>query len=287
MVRLAKVGLAKLGFGQSCAAAHWASWVDSFRMIKQRHPLTARLMVRQLEVHEPVGCFLYFNGRSWQTRPQNVWRNQNRINRKWVGNSELRGSWRTGPFRTQSGSAAVPELPPGRSTALFEASVAPSCGRQHDTPATFAGRGSGEKATLAGARVSTNNPVRDLDLVAHNNLDGRRFEVIVDGLTLWLGAQLAIDTTLVSPLRRDGSARTRAADRDGAVLVEACRRKERTCPELSGEGGWAHRKWVAGGVAKLQSSWPLWQSCPFIVQNRITRKGDPSGEPEDIRETAG
>ena len=52
-------------------------------------------------------------------------------------------------------------------------------------------------------------------------------------LTLW--AQLAIDTTLASPLKADRTARNRTVDRDGAVLVEG--RKERTCPELSGEGG--------------------------------------------------
>ena len=40
--------------------------------------------------------------------------------------------------------------------------------------------------------------VRDLDLVAFNGFDQRRIEVIVDGLTLWHGAQLAVDTTLVS-----------------------------------------------------------------------------------------
>ena len=153
------------------------------------------------------------------------------------------------------------------------------CGRQHDifghhrAACAVAGvlgkRGyrlecaAAQVCREAGARVSTNVPVRDLDLVAHNNLDGRRLEVIADGLTLWHGAQLAIDTTLVSPLRRDGSARARAADHDGAVLVEARRRKERTYPELSGEGGrarLARRKWAADGVAKLQSSWLLWQT---------------------------
>ena len=69
--------------------------------------------------------------------------------------------------------------------------------------------------------MSTNILVRDMDLAAHNNLDGPRLEVVADGLTLWHGAQLAIDTTLVSPLRRDGSARFRAVDHDGAVLMEA------------------------------------------------------------------
>ena len=52
----------------------------------------------------------------------------------------------------------------------------------------------------AGARVTTNAFIRDLDLGEFNRLDGRRIEVIADGLVLWQGAQLAIDTTLVSPL---------------------------------------------------------------------------------------
>ena len=47
----------------------------------------------------------------------------------------------------------------------------------------------------AGARVRTNVMVRDLDLAAFNHLDGRRLEIIADGLSLWRGAQLAIDTT--------------------------------------------------------------------------------------------
>ena len=121
------------------------------------------------------------------------------------------------------------------------------------------GRGSGEEGfplecaaaqvcREAGARVSTNIPVREMDLAAHHNLDGRRLEVVADGLTLWHGAQLAIDTTLVSPLRRDGSARFRAADQDGAVLMEARRRKERTYPELSGEGGRARLVVLAAEV---------------------------------------
>ena len=67
--------------------------------------------------------------------------------------------------------------------------------------------------------------------------------VAVDELTLWHGAQLAVDTTLASPLRRDGSAMFRATDHDGAVLVEARRWKERTFPELSGG--------VAGGARIL------------------------------------
>ena len=52
----------------------------------------------------------------------------------------------------------------------------------------------------AGGRVSTNVLLRDLDLHAPIAADGRRLEVAVDGLPLFGGAQLAVDTTLVSAL---------------------------------------------------------------------------------------
>ena len=50
-----------------------------------------------------------------------------------------------------------------------------------------------------GARVSTNVFVRDLDIV-FNVTDSRKLEVVADGLPLFGGAELAIDTTLVSAL---------------------------------------------------------------------------------------
>ena len=57
----------------------------------------------------------------------------------------------------------------------------------------------------AGARVSTNVHVRDLDLTGP-----QRWSTAArsrgDGLSLWHGAQLAIDTTLVC-LHSDGSAK--------------------------------------------------------------------------------
>ena len=45
-------------------------------------------------------------------------------------------------------------------------------------------------------------------------------------------AQRAIDTTMVSPLHADGTPHRLAATIDGAVCVDARRRKERTYPEL-------------------------------------------------------
>ena len=99
-----------------------------------------------------------------------------------------------------------------------------------------------------GARVSTNVFVRDMDLAAFNALDSRRLEVVADGLTLFGGAQLAIDTTLVSPLHRDGTARRRAAHVNGAALEVARRRKERTYPELAGDQGRARLVVLAAEV---------------------------------------
>ena len=86
-----------------------------------------------------------------------------------------------------------------------------------------------------GGRVTTNVLVRDLDLALPGAVaDGRRLEVVVDGLPLFGGAQLAVDTTLVCALRSDGRPTTRAAVEDGAKVTRARRRKETTFPELVG-----------------------------------------------------
>ena len=86
----------------------------------------------------------------------------------------------------------------------------------------------------AGARVSTNVFLRDLDLVGLCVQDQRCIEVIAEGLPVFHSAQLAIDTALVSPLRADGERHRRCAEVDGAALVAARHRKERTFPELVG-----------------------------------------------------
>ena len=62
--------------------------------------------------------------------------------------------------------------------------------------------------------------------------DGRRLEVPANGLPLFGGEQLAVDTTLVPSLHCDGSPRRGAVDENGAVLVAVWRRKERTHPVL-------------------------------------------------------
>ena len=85
----------------------------------------------------------------------------------------------------------------------------------------------------AGGRVRTNMFLRDMDLplpVA----DARRLEIVVDGLPLRGGAQLAVDTTLVCALHEDGRPRRRAAQQDGVAVGAAERRKISTYPELVG-----------------------------------------------------
>ena len=84
----------------------------------------------------------------------------------------------------------------------------------------------------AGRRVTTNARVQDRDLLPLRQVDNRRLEVVVEGLLLFRGAQLAIHTIVVSPVRSDGTARRQSATTNGAALDQARRRKERTYPEL-------------------------------------------------------
>ena len=62
--------------------------------------------------------------------------------------------------------------------------------------------------------------LRDLDILPPQNSDGRRLEVVAEGLTLFRGCQLALDATLVSPLHGDGTHRRGADITDGAALGE-------------------------------------------------------------------
>ena len=61
--------------------------------------------------------------------------------------------------------------------------------------------------------------VRDMDRLPQDRQDGRRFEVVADGLPLFHGAQLATNTTLVSLVSRDGLQHPRCVREDGAALA--------------------------------------------------------------------
>ena len=94
------------------------------------------------------------------------------------------------------------------------------------------GRAAARVCREAGARVTTNTRLSDLNLDHINRHDDRRIEVIANGLPLWGGAQLAVDTTLVSPLTSSSQPRRRAGQYAGAALQDARKSKERTYPEL-------------------------------------------------------
>ena len=97
----------------------------------------------------------------------------------------------------------------------------------------------------AGARVSTNVFVRDLE---PNVQDTRKLEIVAKGLLLYGGAQLAVDTTLVSAHQCDGTAKPGPAHIDGAALVVDRRRKEKACPKLVGPQSRAKLVVLAGEV---------------------------------------
>ena len=84
----------------------------------------------------------------------------------------------------------------------------------------------------AGARVTTHTLLSDLNIPTVHRIDNRRIEVIANGLPLWGGSQLAIDTTIVSPLTSQAAPRQHRGQYAGTALRDARRSKERTCPEL-------------------------------------------------------
>ena len=83
-----------------------------------------------------------------------------------------------------------------------------------------------------GARVTTNTRARGSQHphpVQSRRSSHRGYRQWV---TVWGGSQLAVDTTLVSPLTRSGEPRSRGGTFAGAALQDARRTKERTYPEL-------------------------------------------------------
>ena len=79
----------------------------------------------------------------------------------------------------------------------------------------------------AGGRVSINVMMRDLDIPGpHAAVDGRRFEVIADGIPLFDGAQFALDTSMVSSIHCDGTAKRGASARCGVARRETAEGKD-------------------------------------------------------------
>ena len=85
----------------------------------------------------------------------------------------------------------------------------------------------------SGGRVNVNVYVRDLNIPTDSSLSpNRQIEVIVDGLPLYHGRQLAIDATLVGPLSKNGLPRLGSHLRDGASLRHARQNKYNTYRDI-------------------------------------------------------
>ena len=82
-----------------------------------------------------------------------------------------------------------------------------------------------------GGQLHRTGFLRDTNLGDVLPTDDRRVECVVSGLPP-LGKQLAVDATLVSPLKRNGEPRRKADTQDGVALAEARKDKERKYPEL-------------------------------------------------------
>ena len=84
----------------------------------------------------------------------------------------------------------------------------------------------------AGARVARNVRLADMNIDVPVS-DDRRVEVVANGLSLWHGAQQAVDATIVSPVTRAGDAQPGADVHPGRAVDCAARRKRRQAyPEL-------------------------------------------------------
>ena len=121
----------------------------------------------------------------------------------------------------------------------------------------------------AGTRVSLDVRVQDMDLARLDALDNRRLEIVADGLPLFQGAQLEVDTTLVSALRRDGVPHSLAENHIGAVQD----------PELTGQFGRIRLVVLAGEVAGRWSE----ESRDFLSQ---LAKAKARREPRHLRTRA-
>ena len=130
----------------------------------------------------------------------------------------------------------------------------------------------------AGARVTTNVMLRDLDLFLPQGADGRRLEVVADGLPLFDGAQLACCPHHVgepTPLRRVSASRS-TFYRWGCPQCSKTKKGEsvpRTCwsPSscslvvLAGEvgGRWSEGSFISQ-LAKVKS-----RAEPFVLRRRV------------------
>ena len=261
--------------------AFWASWADCLDVIHQRHPDVADQLVRELEGDPQTPCLQPAASAARELDRQ--FRDGDLFGKLDDTAKALR--------RSQGGSGAglaSSTCPTCRATQflvllLRRLRLPPSltfvdcrCGLPLDAcghhSATCARAGvlgrngyalhsaTAQVCREAGGKVTTNVMVRDLDLAVPNAADARRLEVVVDGLPLFRGAQLPVDTTLVCALHATGLVRRGAAHTDGA---RSCSTKEGG--DLSGAGGASGLSTPCGSPNMWGGMWPP-ETQPFLTQ---------------------
>ena len=103
-----------------------------------------------------------------------------------------------------------------------------------------------------GARVSTNVMVRDLDLLAPQALDGRRLEVVAEGLPLFGSMQLAIDALSTARAGAVWQCRSLAVGKSALILNSSD-------PAQGRDWSFWLAKWEAGCLVKRARLFGCWQ----------------------------
>ena len=119
--------------------------------------------------------------------------------------------------------------------------------------------------------MSLNAMFRDLDIVPLRT-DGRRLEVVAEGLTLYAGCQLALDATVVSPLHGGATHRRRADIEDGVGRPgNAKEGRTPSCARATAVRVWwsLREKSVEGGLKRPRRSCGLW----LAPRRRLCRDG--------------
>ena len=115
----------------------------------------------------------------------------------------------------------------------------------------------------AGTRVTTNTLLTDLNIPSRHRLDQRRSEVIANGLPLYHGAQIAVDTTLVSPLTASSQPRRRQGTFAGLHWQMPGVPRNETTQSLSNPiaatSSSSASKWAADSATNLPGSFDSWQ----------------------------
>ncbi|CAK0827030.1 unnamed protein product, partial [Prorocentrum cordatum] len=267
------LGLGGLGLrsaARTAECAYWASWADALPMLRQRNPTAATELTAALRAGTgaaasclqeaeraraaaardgfatcPTWPEVWDGARPEQTEPEpGEWKHgwpyhasaaRERRYREEVVLPSLTDDqqWMLDSQGGRCGGrhlALIPSTPestftPERFRALLQ--------RRLRLPLDATASRCNGRSCQAGGRVRTDAFLRDMDLPGIAANDGRRIEMVADGLPAYHGRQLAIDACIVSPLRATGRPIAQRL-RPGLALKRARRRKQTTYPELVG-----------------------------------------------------